>query len=59
MLYGSDLLAHGWNTSSPSGGFGEKGSAHYEIELTMGNVGVFGRALQRLSTMLTPRCCGC
>ena len=59
MLYGSDFLAHGWNTSDPNGGFGSQGSVEYEIELTMGNIAVFDRALDSLDRMLTPRCCGC
>ena len=53
MLYGSDLLAHHWNTSDP------KVSVKYELELTMGNVAVFDRALDSLSQLIAPRCCGC
>ena len=55
MLYGADLLAHGWNATAVRG----VGSVEDELELTYRNVAAFGRALEAVGKYRTPRCCGC
>ena len=56
MIYGSDLLAAGWNTSNPRA---PGSSLQHEIEADERNVAAFNTALDRLTRLLTPRCCGC
>ena len=55
MLYGADLLAHGWDATEVSG----VGSIEEELELTYRNMAVFRRALEAVGRYRTPRCCGC
>jgi hypothetical protein len=54
LLYGSDLLAAGWDTTSARGG-----SIERELNISYTNINVFRNALGGLDRLMTPRCCGC
>jgi hypothetical protein len=56
ILYGPDLIAAGWDTSSPRP---PNSTLEHEIEFTEKNVAVFDTVLDRMSRLITPRCCGC
>jgi len=55
MLYGADLLAHGWNPEPVRG----KGTVQDELRVTYENMAVFDRAFSALDGWVTRRCCGC
>jgi len=55
MLYGADLLAKGWNTTTVR----KVATVKEELDVSYHNMAVFDAALDQLSKMITPRCCGC
>jgi hypothetical protein len=59
MLYGSDLLQAGWDTSPVPSAKGGTGTVEQELEHTYRNVAAFDRALDAMDRFISPRCCGC
>ena len=55
MIYGADLMQHGWDTTAVR----SQGSIVKELNVTYANMAVFDRAFEALEGWVTPRCCGC
>lgn len=52
LLYGSNLMAAGWNTAQVE-------DTPTNMTITLANIAAFKAAVSNLAAATEPRCCGC